>query len=77
MTKVVARSEKHRRVTGTTICEECRTAWPCNYEKGRTDAATRLWRYFKDECGPISGKGMTAGPVCVDEAVAVVEGTRA
>lgn len=42
----------------------------------RADDATALWRYFKDECGPITGKGMTAGPVCVDEAVAVVEGTK-
>lgn len=44
------------------------------YEHGRSDAATALWAYLRDHCGPITGKGMTAGPVCVDEAVAIVEG---
>lgn len=46
------------------------------YRLGVRDATDRLWRYFKDKCGPITGKGMTAGPVCVDEAVAAVEGTK-
>jgi hypothetical protein len=57
-------------VSAPCSCRGCTVA----YDKGRKDAATDLWHYFNDKCGPISGKGMTNGPVCVDEAVALMEG---
>jgi hypothetical protein len=54
--------------------DDASAAYLLGQKHGRKLAATVLWRYFKDSCGPITGKGMTAGPVCVDEAVALLEG---
>jgi len=39
-------------------------------------AVNRLRFYLNNECGPISAKGMTAGPVCLDECVALVAGEK-
>jgi hypothetical protein len=43
-------------------------------QQGVKEATDRLWRYLTTKCGPITGKGMTNGPVCVDEAVAITGG---
>jgi|APGre2960657404_1045060.scaffolds.fasta_scaffold452570_1 hypothetical protein len=42
MSRLVTRAEKHRQITGTTICQECRKPWPCDYEKGRADERQRI-----------------------------------
>ena len=44
------------------------------YEQGVKDATDRLWRHLTTTYAPISGKGMTNGPVCVDEVVAITGG---
>jgi hypothetical protein len=44
------------------------------YEQGVKEATDRLWRHLTTKYAPITGKGMTNGPVCVDEAVAITGG---
>jgi hypothetical protein len=43
-------------------------------KRGVQQATDRLWRHLTTKYSPISGKGMTNGPVCVDEVVAITGG---
>jgi len=47
--------------------------WNAGRIRGRADIADIVWRYIRDKCGPITAKGETAKPICVDEMFSIIE----